>query len=198
MGEIRIIEKPEEVPFSAIHDVMVAAHEQNFQKGIVTKSTRLSPEELQAKLGDRGRCFVAMDGDRVAGTSSFCVRRFNCWYARGDVAVTMFTAVLPEYKGQHISSLLDDRIEEEVRALGLKRIAFDTPQGNTLMQEIALKRGYRRVGFFSYPSNHYSVEMMKWLDGCPFSGARISLRYFLRKAYIQLRFKPGRIKRFGI
>ena len=63
--------------------------------------------------------------------------------------------------------------------------------------DIAKKTGYKFVDL-KICKDHYNIVMVKWLNECPYSNFYCNLQFTLRKAYKKLRFKPGRVKRFGV
>lgn len=199
MKEIVVIPKPENISWEEIRNVIHQAHKSNFEKGIVMRTTTFTAEELKERVGPMGKCFVAMDGDQVIGTTSCCVGEVNHWFYHGRIMKWMLLGILPMYKGFNICTMLLQKVEEETKLQGCTTISFDTAEENTNMQKICLKKGFVYVDFIAFPlSNHYSVEMLKWLDGCPFSKIYCFLRFNLKKYYIKLRFKPRRTKRFGV
>ena len=199
MDAITIIEKPDSVSYEVIRETLQAAHAANFRRGVVLRTTQLSAGELAARVGPRGRCFVAMDGDHVAGTASCRVVERHAWYAKGEVADEILVGVRPEYKGRGVYSRLLAAVEAAAAEAGYRVVVFNTAEKNIEKQRICLKKGFRYVNCFVAPDNdHYSVVMAKWLNGCPFSGARLWIEYHLRRLLVKLRYKPGKIKRFGI
>ena len=186
MSEIRIMEKPEEVSWETIHDVLQQAHQAHFDAGIVMFTTTLTAEQLEQRVQNNGKCFVAMDGDQVVGTGSFRIKRFNKWYCKGDSAELTLLGVLPSYQGRHIASDLTKIREEEIRRLGINTICGDTAAQNTPRIHIALRDHYRLVDY-RYNNGHYSVEMMKWLDTCPFSETYCAFRFKTKKAFVHLK-----------
>ena len=51
MEEIKIMEKPEWVSWDDIHQLLLAAHKKNIEKGIVMKYAQLPGEEIRKKIG---------------------------------------------------------------------------------------------------------------------------------------------------
>ncbi len=198
MSEIRVIEKPESVSWETIRKVIQQAHQVHFNKGIVMRTTTLSAEEIEERVGKDGKCFVAMDGDKVVGVGACRLKSFKRWFLHGDAMEFTLGAILPSYKGKQIYPMLTKVREEEARRQGIYVLCGDTAEGNTRILKMYSDLGFVYVDFYSFHfSKHYSVEMMKWLHGCPFSGAYCFLRFHLKKLYVKLRYKPGRIKRFG-
>ncbi len=110
----------------------------------------------------------------------------------------ILAAVLPEYKGRHISTMLFKKVVEDAKNGRYKYIESQTAEHNDIVQKINLKDGYKYIAFTAPPSDHYNVIMLQWLDKCPYSDIVLKLHYGLQKLYIKTRFKPGRKKRFGI
>jgi len=124
----------------------------------------------------------------------------NYWCAKGEVASIILLGVAPEYKGQHISSLLTKLARERIKAMGYKYIETITQEENVIVQKMAQKNGYRYIDFFSFPSNldHYTVAMLKWIDECPYTAKQTEWHFRKKRFLVKLRFKRGRVKRFGI
>lgn len=198
MGEIIYSEKPEEVTFQEIRDILQKAHQENFKRGIVMKTPNLSAEELKKKIGAEGKCFVAMTNGKVIATASYRKKKVNGWFFNGDAAELMMAGVDPEFQGQHIFSKLDAVRMQAIRDAGIEHIVFDTAEDNKKRQEIAIKDGFKYVSFFAPSTNHYSVLMMKWLNGCPYSDFYCKLRFNIRKLKIKILYKPGHIRRFRL
>ena len=198
MADITIMEKPDWISYDDIHDLLYAAHGSNRDKGFHVKTATMSGKEIEAHLGETGRCFVALDGDKLVGTTSYRIVRKNYWCAKGDVVDRILAGVLPEYKGKHISSMLFEKIVETAKKNGYEYILSTTAEENEIVQKINLKDGYRYIDFKSTPADHYTVVMLQWLNGCPYSRKQTDRQFKLRRFLVKLRYKRGRIKRFGI
>lgn len=70
MEEIKIVEKPDWVSWDDIHELLLQAHKKNYEKGIILGYTQMPGSKIKEKLGDEGQCWVAMDGDKIVGTTS--------------------------------------------------------------------------------------------------------------------------------
>lgn len=199
MGSIKIIEKPEYVSFDDIHDILYKAHQANRDNGFTVPTAILSGGELKEHLGENGKCFVAMDGDKLVGTTSNRIQSVHHWCMKGDVVELALVGVLPEYKGRRIYSQLFNEALKDVEQRGFKHLELRTADKNRTMQKLNQRNGFQYIDFFAAGKvDHYTVVMLKWLDGCPYPDWVIRLRYFLKKMYTKMRFKPGRVKRFGI
>lgn len=198
MSEIKIIEKPEDVSYEVIRDVLQRAHQANKSKGINLRTATFTAEEIEEHLGSEGKCFVAMDGSKVAGTVSYRPIKRKSWYINGTVADNVLAGVLPEYKGRHIYSDMYEVLEKDVIANGYDIIVYNTSADNIPIQKFGLSKGFRRVSFFVAEDNdHYSVVFAKWFKKCPYSALKIWFKYHWIKMKTVIRYKPGKIRRFG-
>lgn len=195
---IVITERPDWVSFDDIHQLLYAAHVSTREKGIMINTATMDAKALQEHIGESGQCFVALDGDRLVGTISVRIIERNTHYMHGKVTDPVLLGILPDYRGKHISTMLFERVirfAEEHTGVIEGRVAEE----NLHMQEILLKWGYQYVDFHSFKNvDHYTVALYKWFPNCPYSKLWLKLRFQLKKAYVKLRFKPGKIKRFGI
>lgn len=198
VAEIRIVEKPDDISYDDIHDLLYSAHAENRARGLTVKTSLLSGEELRRSVGEAGRCFVALDGDRPVGTTSVAFKHRNRWYAHGKVAYKSMIGVLPSHAGRHLSDAFEPFVEDFARASGCDCIELHTAQRNAKMQRAARRQGYRRVDFISVAGeDHYTVVMMKWLGGAPCSPLQAELRYRFSRLRTRLQYRPDHAKRFG-
>ena len=160
-------------------------------------SPDMTPEELKEKLKD-GCCFVAIDGERVVGTCSVLFFKSNQWWAKGkDVANPCLDAIIPDYKGTDVYFGLNEIRRQYINKKGIRIIQFSTHENNKVDTKISLRKGAKFVRFCSFAdTNHYSVVMVNWLDGCPFSDRYCDFRFKLSKFLTKLVFKRGRKIRF--
>ena len=198
MGEITIIEKPDWITYDDIHDLLYDAHGSNREKGFNVNTAVMNGKELEEHLGQNGKTLVAMDGDKMVGTVSYRTIYRENWCIKGEVGDIILLGVLPEYKGKHIASTMTKRVREELLASGCHCIEVRTAEENESVQKLSLKNGYRYVDFVSSKTDHYTVVMMKWFDECPYSLRKTNWHFKMKRFLIKLRFKPGKIKRFGI
>ena len=192
--------KPETVTWDTIHDVLWKAHERNRAQGMQMLYPSLPGCEIEKLLGDSGRCFVAMDGDRVVGTCSFKPIKRKNWYSKGmKTAYFILAGVLPEYAGKGVYSRLYSMRQSYVEKQGFNLIEMDTAEKNVSIQHILLKNGFKYVSFKPYSTGgSYAVIMAKWLGECPFANWYCKSMFQAKKYYVKLRYKPGYIKRFRI
>lgn len=182
MGEIKVLEKPANVSWDDVRDAVFAAHAENRSKGIVMKLPGLPGDEIRAFIErGNGKLFVAMDGERVIGTSAVRVKKVNDWFYNGDTAYLCFVSVLPEYSGKGVYRKLSDAKDEYIEELGFRTVMADTHEKNMRILGILEKQGYKRVGIKKY-DDHFNVIMFNWTDGCPYGSFRLCLGYLLSVA----------------
>lgn len=187
---IKIIEKPEEVSWDAIHEVVWAAHADNRRRGIYMAYPELPGDAIREKIGERGKMFVAMEGDRVVATAAYMVKGNKSWFSTGDYAYFCFAGVLPEYAGKGVFAQLTKMREEAVREAGLRLIVFDTNEENGHVMEVHAASGFRKVALKAW-TDHYNVVMAKWTDGCPYSSWYCRCRYVLSVVKMKCRYRKG-------
>ena len=196
--DLRICEKPDSVSYEEIRGLLQKAGERNRKDGFTLGTSRLSAEQLRQRIGESGKCFVALDGTRLAGTVSVRFIRRNAWYAKGETADYILAAVDPEYQGRHILSRLSEEAFRFAEERGCPLLELDTAEQNRHAIDVYRHYGFVPVGYKASPnSDHYSVIMVKWLKHRPYSAAYCFGRYRLKKAYVRLRFTPDRQERFG-
>ena len=198
MQEFIVREKPTEMPYDVIHDVLQRAHQRNFEKGIIMTTPTLSAEELEKKVGPDGKCFIVLKGEEVVGTASFRIREIKRWYHSGKTAEFIMDGILPEYQGKHIFPMLETARIEALREIGINTIRFDTAEKNKRRQKIARKNHFVYVDFVSFNANHYSVVMFRWLGKSPFTKIYCLFRYYKKKIHLKTCYKPGMKKRINI
>ena len=198
-SELRIVEKPDWVSWDDIHILLFKAHQQNMAQGMVMRTVNLSGEELKERVGD-GQCFVVLDpNNHLIATGATKMEVSNKWYAKERVAHLMLEAVLPEYQGCGVFIPLLQKQLDYAKIHQVNVVILDTAEHNKKMQSILLRKGFRYVSSFaSQFSKHYSVVMAIWLDHCPYSKWYCKWRFWLQMTKLKLRYKPGKIKRFGI
>lgn len=177
---IQVMEKPEWFSYDDIAEVLHAAHKKNISRGLNYSAGTQSGAEIESILKDQGKMFVASCGDKLVGVGAlFLGTRSNSWYGKGKpYGKVRFEAVLPEYQGMGISSLIRKKIEEEAYQQ-VDLLVLDTAERNHLVRRINRKRGWYEVGCLSWKTNnYYSVVMAKWRDGCPFSQTTILKKYW--------------------
>lgn len=186
-SDIRIIEKPEELPFEVIHQLLEKAHQQLKEQGVHMLTAELTGTQLKERIGN-GKCFVAMYQNIPVGTVSLRFVERNRWYYKGSCADLILLAVDPAYTGKHIASMLLQHVEQYAISLGYTGVELDTAETNTKALQIYEKKGYRKVSYFPASNkDHYSIVMYKWIDNAPFSKSYCQLRYQIKKCIVRLK-----------
>ena len=199
MEDIKIVQKPDWISWDDIHQLLLEAHKRNIKKGIVLRYAQMSGEEIKQKLGDEGCCWVAMDGDKLVGTTSVTYFQGKSWWNKGKkVAHGCFTGILKEYQGIGLMEELNAKKYEHIRNMGVDMTEGDTAENNYTVLKVFGKEGYKVVSYFASPSKHYSVRIVKWLNGCPFSDEYIARRRKWSEKLTKLQYKPGKIERSWI
>lgn len=199
-NNIKIIEKPDSVEWSAIKKVIEDAHAQNKENGIVLKTASLNEAELierASHCAEKWTMFIALADNKIVGCSGVSIKKKKAWYATGRVGYFMMTAVLPEYRGNHLNTRFGEIREKWLLSNAVDTVFYDTAEYNTHKITIDKAHGFKSVDFFAPKGvDHYSVMMCKWLKGNAPSQFKISTRFFLQKLKIKLLYKKGGSKRF--
>lgn len=196
MEEIKIIEKPDWVSWDDIHELLLQAHNINKKKGIVTNYSLLPGEKIKEIVGVDGKCWIAMDGNKLVGTTSVGFFIGRDWWNKGEkVAHSCFTGIRRQYQGIGLNDQLGAKMAEYVRSVGVNMIQGDTAENNHTMRKIIELKGYKTVDLYASSSPHYAVRFVKWYCECPFSDQYINRRYKISEKLTKWRYKPGRIER---
>lgn len=199
MQDIEIMEKPDYISYERIREVLQDAHKSNIENGIVLHTTTFTAQEIEEYIGEEGKCFVAISENDVLGTASYRIIDRSSWYVQGKVVDEILVGVRPEFKGMHIYSKLYEAIERDALKNGYELIVFNTAEKNVRKRKISSSHGFVNLSFFAAEDNdHYSVVMGKWLQQCPYSSAKIRIKYLIKRLCVKTRYKPGKIKRFGL
>jgi GNAT superfamily N-acetyltransferase len=201
-SDIKIIEKPNRISWDEIHEVLWESHAGNRQKGIIMAFPSLPGGEIRKKIGNSGKMFVAMDGEKVVGTYAVIVKSHSkLWFIRCNYGYLCFISILPDYRGNGVYKLLTETCESYASQKGLSVLMFDTNERNLKIQGLKKKEGFMLVSYKAC-KDHYNVIMAKWFNDCPYPLWYIKLRFQLSKLYVKARYKmvpgKGRVKRFGI
>lgn len=199
MEDIKIIQKPDSVSWDDIHNLLMEAHQKNFKNGIVLRYAKMPGSEIEKTLGKEGRCWVAMDGDKLVGTTSVTFFKGKNWWNKGKkVAHGCFTGILKSYQGIGILEELFAKKYEYELECGTDMNEGDTAEGNKIVRKKFAKDGYKTVAFFASKSNHYSVRIVKWIGECPFTDKYINRRCKISEKLTKWQYKPGKVERSKI
>ena len=81
MSEIKYMVKPDWISWDEVQECQRKAHEVNNVKGFHMKVQDISGEELKNYIGD-GICIIALDGEKVVGTTSIVYKKLKTWWGR--------------------------------------------------------------------------------------------------------------------
>ena len=167
MDRIEIVELLDDSSWEIVQSIIIKAHSDNISQGLVISSVLLSTEQLKRQLG-QGKCFMAKKGDSVVGVAAVSIRNSNEWFSKDKIAHFMYDAILPDYRGQGIYRMLQEKRFEFVRQNSLSVVSTSTAANNKRMVKLLPKQGFKRAVFFRAPNlDHFSVKWVKWLDGRP-------------------------------
>lgn len=197
MSQIIIIEKPDQISYEQIHELLYEAHAVNREIGFYVKTAYMSASELEAHVGADGKCFVAMDGDKLAGVIAGRIVNRDKWFARESFVEQILLAVHPSYRGRHIGTALHEKLVAFTEERGLRIIETQTAHKNKAAQSADKKWGFRPIGYYALPGlDHYTVCLYKWIHNDGPSALNCRLHFIKTKANTILRYKPGKIPRF--
>ena len=182
MDEIQFMEKPDWVSWEEICECIKKANIVNDKKGFHMLFADYSPEKLEEKLQE-GKCFIALHNDKVVGINSYCIHNLRKWYYRGKVIYHSYSAILPEYRGTDVYFGLCALKGQKVKELGIRVHQLNTAEHNKTVIRINTKYGFKSIVFrpTGNGANYYSVNMVKWEDGCPFPDWFLKFMFNLSK-----------------
>lgn len=197
MEEIKVMPKPDWVSWDDIHELLLAAHKKNIDKGITMNATTRTGEGIKRYLGEDGRCFVALCGDQLVGTTSVRIAVGERWYDEGKIiSKGVMSAILPKFQGLGILEEMNELRDAYIAEKGVQVMEGDTAEENVLVRKLVARNGFKEVRFFPAKNqNHFSVFFVKWLEGCPFSDRQIKRRFNISKFLTKLQYKKGKIER---
>ena len=189
MIKIDILEKADDIRWDEVQNVIYKAHEENRRNGVDIRNAHLSPKELQESLGKDGRCFIALDGEKIVGTCSVAFQNKKYWFANGVVAYATLEGVLSKYKGQHIFKQLAQKRLEYIISRNCSVIYMNVAEKNFTRRVIAKKEGFRKVSIHYNPYNpHNYITYCKWIGDNPFTEVEISIRYGISMVRLGLQY----------
>ncbi|MCD7929404.1 MAG: GNAT family N-acetyltransferase [Clostridiales bacterium] len=179
---IKIIEKPSYITYEQIHDLLWKANEENRKVGFHLSTAEMSGEELAIRIGKEGKCFVALDGNKLVGTLSLRMLNRNSWYYKGIIPDYMLAAVDPEYQGKHINSMLSKFAFDFVKKVGYPAIELDVAENNCHAIKVYNHLGFKFVDYKIIEKlDHNNIVMIKWLNEKHPNYKMLNIYYRLRK-----------------
>ncbi|MBR5686545.1 MAG: GNAT family N-acetyltransferase [Prevotella sp.] len=179
MSEIKIVEKPDEVSWDEIHEVIWNAHAKNRENGVFMGNPSLPGEEIRKKVEGKGIMVVALDDHQLIGTAAIIKKRMKLWCGAEEYAYFCFDAVLPTHQGMGIYKKMNQLREETAKSYGMNKVALDTNKDNLREIEVVKKNGFKPVALRKY-GDHYNIVFVKWFDGCPHSVFRLKFEFTIR------------------
>ena len=199
-NSIQIIEKPDWVSWDEIHEVLNESHAENREKGINNALPSLSGDDIRRYIGDKGKMFVALDGEKVVATAAVLIRNNRRWYINEDYAYICLGAILPGYRKRGIYFPFEKILEAYAKSFS-SLFVVDIHEDNQTIQKLKLREGFQYVAYKAC-KDHYNMVMAKWPNGCPYPKLYVKLRFLLSKFKTTTRYKmvpgKGKVKRFGI
>lgn len=196
--EIVYMVKPEWITWDEVQECQVLSHKRNIENGLKMHCTELTGDELKSAIGN-GICYVALEGKRVVGTTSLKIKDFHKLWYKKRIGYMFMEAILPEYLGSDVFFGLQDIRMKDVVNNRVDILYFGTAESNKVVRKVQAKLGFKHILYRCFSNNdYYSVIMAKWVRGQALPNWIIKILFSLSEKYVKLRFKPGRIKRFGI
>ncbi len=198
MSTIKYMLKPDTISWDDVQECQRKAHVINNKKNLHMTCQDMTGNELREMIGD-GFCFVAVDGDKVVGTTSVKLLEQHRWWNKGGkVAYYCHSAVLPEYRGTDVYIDMTKLMTDFVKDSGVKIHQFNTAVQNKSVIRMNERNGYKRVQFSATGkgANYYSIVMCKWDEGCPYSDRFINFMFVLSKIIVKAIWRPGYKFRF--
>lgn len=192
MGKILFMEKPEWVSWEDICECIHASHQTNKKWGFEMLNSNLTGAIIAERLQD-GKCFVAIDNQKVVGTASLKIlKKSKKWWAKGKVSYHCFDAILPSYRGTDVYLGLKRIRDKYDKEMGVDMIQFNTAEHNKTILKINEKTGYKRVQLapIGNGGGYYSVTMVKWIGKTPYSDRFVRFMYNLSKFVSKTFFTP--------
>lgn len=187
--DIKYMEKPEWVSWEEVLECLHEAHKVNKKKGFTMQGYDMTIERFKEKLGD-GKCFVALDGDKVVGIATVKFIKSRRWCAWGKkVAYNGLDGVLKPYQGTDVFPSLNALRYKCIRENGVDMVEFNTAEYNKVVIKRNLLQGAKKVQYAHArlaKDKYYSIVMMKWLNGCPYPDWLCNLMFKLSKVAVKL------------
>lgn len=180
MNNIIVSEKPSNVSWDSIHDLLWRAHESNRKRGIIMKYPSLPGEDIRVRVEEgNGKMFVALDGSKVIGSLAFTVKKRNKWYYKDSFAYICFVGIDPNYKGMGIYRQMFLFAEQYIKQVGFKAIVFDTHEDNQRMIKVNSSNGFQKVDYVHH-EGHNSIVLIKYYTKAEYSSFSLYCKYLMR------------------
>ena len=147
----------------------------------------MTMEEFKEKLGD-GKCFVALDGNRVVGMNSVRFIKSRRWCSFGKrVAYCGLDGIIKTYQGTDVITCLNGIRNKIIVESGVEVIEFNTAEHNKVVIKSSLKLGAKIVQYAHRAKGGYHpIVMAVWRHGCPYPDWLCKLMFNISKVVIKL------------
>lgn len=181
------MEKPDWVSWEDILTCLHEAHKVNKRKGFTMPGYDMTMEEFKEKLGD-GKCFVALNGDKVIGVCTVRFIKSRRWCTFGKkVAYNGLDGILKDYQGTDVFMSLNALRYKCIDESGVRAVEFNTAEYNKVVIKRNVKNGAKIIQYAHMGKDGYHpIVMMRWLDGCPYPDWFCNLMYKLSKYAVKL------------
>lgn len=198
MNEIKYMEKPEWVSWEAVADCLHEAHEINKKRGFIMPGLDMAPERLKEKVGN-GHCLVALDGEKVVGTTTLHYSQFKkhkwlrYWTKGAPFMYSGLDGIRREYQGSEVYFELQKLRKKVIEESGVEIVGFNTAEHNKVVLKMAKRTGGKQVLFSPTckGATYYSIYVLRWLHGCPYPDWYINFMFKLSKVVVKTLWKPG-------
>jgi hypothetical protein len=189
MAEIKYMEKPDWVTWEDVLACIHEAHKVNKKKGFTMTGYDMTMERFMKKLGD-GKCFVALDGDKLIGVTTVRFIKSRRWCAWGKrVAYNGLDGILKAYQGTDVFPSLNALRYKCIEDNGVDIVEFNTAEHNKVVIKRNLQLGAKKVQYAHArlaKDKYHSIVMMRWLHGCPYPDWLCNFMFWLSKVVIKL------------
>lgn len=201
MSDIHYMIKPDWISWDEVQECQRKAHEgTNNINGLHMTVQDISGDELRKDIeSGNGFCFIALDDKKVVGVHGLKFFIGNRWWNwNKKVAYNCMDGILPDYQGTDVYYGLGDLRMKYISESGADMIQSNTAVNNKTIRKIAKIKKFKTVQFSPTckGANYYSVIMVKWLNGCPFSDSFIYFMFRLSEIVVKAIWKPGYKLRF--
>lgn len=190
--------KPYYVTWVDIQNLLAESHKTNINAGLIYATATQSVEKLKEKCSNAD-VLVVLEGDRLLGTGTIQYRNINHWYHSGFIGLLKQIATSQTKQGSGIGFLLFEELLRRAQCTNKELVVvIDSAEQNIGIEKLSLNSGFKKVDCCLYKENNfYSTVYAKWLGGNkPWYDWYIFLIYCIRRFYIHLKYRPGKILRF--
>lgn len=187
------LEKPEWISWDDVLSCLHEAHKVNKRKGFTMPGYNMSMEEFKEKLGD-GKCFVALDGNKVIGVNSVKFIKSRRWCTWGKrVAYCGLDGILKAYQGTDVYSSLNAIRNKCIDENRVEAIEFNTAEHNKAIIKQSIKRGAKMVQYARITKEGYHpVVLVRWLHECPYPDWFCNFMFKLSKGLVKIIWRSDR------